>query len=66
MSMEYSRKVPFMANGAPLEGEAAGERQLDFGSVHIKERAEGGQTRQNNVRNLSFWSYPDSVHTVRG
>ena len=61
VSMEYSRKVPFMANGTPLEGEAAGERQLDFGSVTIKDRAEGGQTRQNNVCNLSVWSNPDAV-----
>ena len=61
MSMEYSRKVPFMANGAPLEGDAAGERQLDFGSVHIKERAEGGQTRQNNVSHLSLWAGRDAV-----
>lgn len=47
--MEYSRKVPLMANGMPLEGAGAGERQLDFGSVHIKEELEKKETKMLNV-----------------
>ena len=50
VDMEYSRKVPLMANGMPLEGAAAGERQLDFGSVHIKEELDKKEIKSLNVR----------------
>lgn len=51
--MEYSRKVPLMANGIALEGSAAGERQLDFGSVHIEEKVDKKETKLINVSLLS-------------
>ena len=47
--MEYSRKVPLMANGIALEGSAAGERQLDFGSVHIEEKVDKKEVKLLNV-----------------
>lgn len=47
--MEYSRKVPLMANGIALEGAAAGDRQLDFGSVHIKEEVAKKEVKLLNV-----------------
>lgn len=49
VSMEYSRKVPLMANGVALEGAAAGDRQLDFGSVHIKEEVAKKEVKLLNV-----------------
>ena len=49
VSMEYSRKVPLMANGVALEGSAAGERQLNFGSVHIEEKTDKRDTKPINV-----------------
>ena len=51
--MEYSRKVPLMANGVALEGAAAGDRQLDFGSVLIKEEVAKKEVKLLNVSLLS-------------
>jgi len=43
-------QVPLMGNGMPLEGAAAGERQLDFGSIHIIEKAGAkDEPKLNNV-----------------
>lgn len=50
--MEYTRKVPLMANSIPLEGAAAGERQLDFGSVYIEEKVDKKEMKQINVRSI--------------
>jgi hypothetical protein len=44
-------QVPLMGNGMPLEGAAAGERQLDFGSIHITEKA--GPKNEPKLNNVS-------------
>jgi len=44
-------QIPLMQNGMPLEGAAAGERQLDFGSVQISEN--GGPKDEAKLSNVS-------------
>ena len=41
-----------MANGMPIEGAAAGERQLDFGSVQIPEK--GGPKNEAKLSNVGL------------
>ena len=51
VNMEYSRKVGGLQNGTANGNPApTAERQMDFGSIHIKEKAEKNQHKMTNVR----------------
>ena len=55
VSMEYSRKVGGLQNGASAESTAQQqpERQMDFGSLHIKEKGD----KQPKLTNVTFPSF---------